>query len=152
MTVVDIAVLVAAAAFAVLVGFLVSVLIQIRKTVGEAGKLLAAQSVELPLLVAELRVMSRRTTEVLEPVRLGVERASVLLHAVGGLGESIQHVHHTVRRSSGAVLSNIAGAIAWAQAAAQVLRGRWRRQRKDQLLQPASECPDEQLAPAATTR
>jgi len=50
MTVVDIAVLVAAAAFAVLVGFLVSVLIQVRKTLDEAGKLLAAQSVELPLL------------------------------------------------------------------------------------------------------
>lgn len=152
MTVVDVAVMLAAAAFVVLVGFLVPVLIQIRKTVDEAGRLLAAQRVELERLVGELRALSRGATELLEHVRLGVERALVLLHRAGELGESVRHVHRAVRRSSGTVLSNVAGAIAWARAATKVLRGRWRRQREDQLPQPASECPDEQPAPAAMVR
>jgi len=96
--------------------------------------------------------MSRRAAELLEQVRLGVDQASVLLHAVGELGESVRHVHRAVRRLSGAVLSNVAGAITWLQAATQVLRGRWRRQRNGQLPQPMSEHPDAQPAIGATVQ
>ncbi|MDH4152335.1 MAG: DUF948 domain-containing protein [Nitrospira sp.] len=124
MTIVEIAALLVAVVFAVLVGYLVPVLMQVRKTVAESEQLLAKMNMELPALVAELRAVSQNLNGVTNQAREGVEHAAVLLHAVGEIGESVQHVHDVVRGSSGTLLSNVASMVAGVKAATHVVRER----------------------------
>jgi uncharacterized protein YoxC len=128
MTIVEMAALLIAVAFAVLVGCLVPVLLQVRKTVAESEQLLSKMTAEVPPLVAELRAMSQNLNEVTTQVREGTEHAAVLLHAVGEVGESVQHVHNVVRGSSGTLLSNVASMVAGFKAATQVVRERMRKE------------------------
>ncbi len=126
MTIVEMAVLLVAVAFAVLVGYLVPVLIQIRKTVAESEQLFATMNQDLPPLIGELRAMSHNLNDLTEQARGGVEHAAVLLHAVGEVGESVQHVHDVVRGSSGSFVNNVASVVAGFKAATQVMKERFR--------------------------
>lgn len=124
MTIVEIAGLLVAVAFAVMVGYLVPVLMQVRKTVAESEQLLAKMNTELPALVVELRAVSQNLNEVTSQAREGVEHAAVLLHAVGEVGESVRQVHHVVCGSGGTLLSNVASMVAGVKAATHVVRER----------------------------
>jgi hypothetical protein len=61
-------------------------------------------------------------------MRDGVEHASVLLHAVGEVGESVQQMHNVVRGSSGSLLTNVASLVAGVRAATRVMRERYRQE------------------------
>lgn len=124
MTIVEIAAILVAVAFVVLVGYLVPVLIQVRKTVTESEQLLSKLNAEVPSLVGELRAMSQNLNHLTDQAREGVEHAAVLLHAVGEVGESVQQVHNVVRGSSGTLLTNVASMVAGFKAATQVVRER----------------------------
>ncbi|MGQ0694131.1 MAG: DUF948 domain-containing protein [Nitrospiraceae bacterium] len=124
MTIVEIAAILVAVAFVLLVGFLVPVLIQVRKTVAESDRLLSKMNAEVPSLVAELRAMSQNLNGLADQAREGVEHAAVLLHAMGEVGESVQQVHNVVRGSSGTLLTNVASMVAGFKAATQVVRER----------------------------
>lgn len=126
MTVVEIAAILAAVGFAVLVGYVVPLLIQLRRTVAESEQLVAKMNADMPLLVTELRTMARQVNELTEQARDGVEHAAVLLHAVGEVGESVQEVHHAMRASGGTLLTNVASMLAGFRAASQVVRQRLR--------------------------
>jgi len=128
MTIVEIAALLVAVAFAELVGYLVPVLMQIRKTVAESEQLLSKMNAEVPGLLAELRSMSQNLNDVTNQAREGVEHAAVLLHAVGEVGESVQHIHNVVRGSSGTLLSNVVSMVAGFKAATKVVRERMRQE------------------------
>jgi uncharacterized protein YoxC len=126
MTIVEFAIGLVAVAFAVLVGYLVPVLIQMRKTVAESQHVFAKMNQDLPPLVVELRVMSQNVSDLMEQVRGGVEHAAVLLHAMGKVGESVQQVHDVVRGSSGTLLTNVASVVAGFKAASRVMKDRLR--------------------------
>ena len=126
MTIVEIAAILVAVAFALLVGFLVPVLIQVRKTVAESEQLLARMNNDLPPLIGELRAVSHNANNLTEQARRGVEHAAVLLHAVGEVGESVQHVHDVVKGSSGSMLTNVASVVAGFKAATKVMKERFR--------------------------
>ena len=126
MTIVELAAILVAVAFAVLVGYLVPVMIQVRKTVAESEQLLAKMNNDLPPLIGELRAMSHNVNDLTEKARGGVEHAAVLLHAVGEVGESVQQVHNVVKGSSGAMLTNVASVVAGFKAATQVMKERFR--------------------------
>lgn len=126
MTFVEIAAILVAVAFALLVGFLVPVLIQVRKTVAESELLLAKMNNDLPPLIGELRAVSHNVNDLTEQARKGVEHAAVLLHAVGEVGESVQHVHDVVKGSSGSMLTNMASVVAGFKAATKVMKERFR--------------------------
>lgn len=128
MSLVEIAALLVAIAFVVLVGYLVPVLMQVRKTVAESEQLLSKMNVEVPALVAELRTMSQNLNDVTNQVRESTEHAAVLLHAVGEVGESVQQVHNIIRGSSGTLLTNVASMVAGFKAATQVVRERMRQE------------------------
>ncbi|MDF0643596.1 MAG: DUF948 domain-containing protein [Nitrospira sp.] len=128
MNAVEIAAILIAAAFAVLVGYLVPLLIQLRKTVAESEQLLSKMNTDMPALVSELRAMSQNLNDLTEQARGGVEHASLLLHAVGEVGESVQQVHNAVRGSSGALLTNVASVVAGLKAATHIMRERYRRE------------------------
>ena len=126
MTFVEIAAILVAVAFALLVGFLVPMLIQVRKTVAESEQLLAKMNNDLPPLIGELRAVSHNVNDLTEQARMGVEHAAVLLHAVGEVGESVQHVHDVVKGSSGSMLTNMASVVAGFKAATKVMKERFR--------------------------
>jgi uncharacterized protein YoxC len=126
MTFVEIAAILVAVAFALLVGFLVPMLIQVRKTVAESEQLLAKMNNDLPPLIGELRSVSHNVNDLTEQARMGVEHAAVLLHAVGEVGESVQHVHDVVKGSSGSMLTNMASVVAGFKAATKVMKERFR--------------------------
>lgn len=128
MTIVEIAALLVAVAFAVLVGYLVPVLMQVRKTVAESEQLLSKMNAEVPALVAELRAMSQNLNDVTNQARDGVEHAAVLLHAVGEVGESVQQVHNVVRGSGGTLLNRVASMVAGFRAASRVVRERMKQE------------------------
>ena len=126
MTIIEMAAILVAAAFALLVGYIVPVLIQVRKTVAESEQLLAKMNNDLPPLIGELRAMSHNVNDLTEQARIGVEHAAVLLHAVGEVGESVQHVHEVVKGSSGSMLTNVASVVAGLKAATKVVKERFR--------------------------
>ena len=126
MTIIEMAVILVAVAFAVLVGYFVPMLIQVRRTVAESEQLLTKMNTELLPLIGELRAMSHRVNDLTEQARMGVQHATVLLHAVGEVGESVQHVHDVVKGSSGSMLSNVASVVAGFRAATHVLKERFR--------------------------
>ena len=128
MTFVEIAAMLAAVACAVLVGFFVPVLIQLRKTVAESEQLLAKMNADLLPLVGELRAVSQHLNQLTEQARDGVEHAAVLLHAVGEVGESVQQVHNVLRGSSGTLMTNVASVLAGFKAATHVMRERYRKE------------------------
>ena len=128
MTTVEIAALLIAVAFAVLVGYLVPVLMQLRRTAAESEQLLSKMNTEVLALVSELRLVSQNLNNVTNQARQGVEHAAVLLHAVGEIGESVQHVHNVVRGSGGTLLNNVASMVAGFKAASHILRERVRRE------------------------
>ncbi|MDK2743023.1 MAG: DUF948 domain-containing protein [Nitrospira sp.] len=128
MSIVELAALLVAIAFVVLVGYLVPVLMQVRKTVAESEQLLSKMNVEVPALVAELRTMSQNLNDVTNQVRESTEHAAVLLHAVGEVGESVQQVHNIIRGSGGTLLTNVASMVAGVKAATQVVRERMRQE------------------------
>ena len=125
MTIVEIAALLVTVIVGVLVAFLVPVLVQVRKTVAESEQLIAKLNTDLPPLLEELQKTSRNLNELSDQAREGVEHASVLLHAVGEVGESVQQVHNMVRGSSGTLLAKVASVVAGLKAAAQVARDRF---------------------------
>lgn len=122
MSIVEMAAVLVAIAFVVLVGYLVPVLSQLRKTVAESETLFVKMNADLPPLVAELRAMSQNLNELAGQARGGVEHAAVMLHAIGEVGESVQEVHNLVRGSSGTLLTNMASMVAGIKAATQVVR------------------------------
>jgi len=126
MTFVEMAAILVAVAFAVLVGYLIPMVIQVRKTVAESEQLLAKMNNDLPPLIGELRAVSQRVNDMTEQARTGVEHAAVLLHAVGEVGESVQHVHGIVKGSSGSMLTNVASVVAGVKAATHVMKERFR--------------------------
>ncbi len=126
MTIVEIAAILVAVAFVVLVGFLVPVMIQIRKTVGQSEQLLAKMNDDLPPLIGEIRAISHNMNEATKQARGGVEHAAALLHAVGEVGESVQHMHNVVKGSSGSMLTNVASVVAGFKAATRVMKDRFR--------------------------
>jgi len=126
MTIIEMAAILVAVAFAVLVGYFVPMLIQVRKTVAESEQLLAKMNNDLLPLIGELRAMSHRVNDLTEQARVGVEHAAVLLHAVGEVGESVQYVHDVVKGSSGSMLTNVASVIAGLKAATHVMKERFR--------------------------
>jgi uncharacterized protein YoxC len=122
--IVEVAAILVAVAFAVLVGYLVPVLIQMRRTIAESSLLLAKMNADLPTLLTELRAMSQNLNDLADQARGGVEHAAVLLHAVGEIGESVQQVHKVVRGSSGSLLTNVTSMVAGFRAATAVVKQR----------------------------
>lgn len=121
---IEIAVVLVAVMFAVLVGFLAPTLIQIRKTVAESEQLVARMNRDLPSLLSEMREMTENVNALTGQARDGVEHASVFLHAVGELGDTVQQVHETVRGKSGSLLVNLASMVAGFKAASAVVKER----------------------------
>jgi uncharacterized protein YoxC len=129
--VVDVAVGVAAAAFLVLVGYLVATLIRLRQTLIESERLLTRLNAEVPSLAQEARTLLANVNALADDARDGVQHASVFLHAVGELGDTVQHVQGLVRGKGGTLLGNLASVMAGVRAVTAVVKDRLRKEGGD---------------------
>lgn len=118
----EIALCVGAVTFAVLVGWLIPLLIQLRKSVAESEHLLARMNAELPLLLKEIRSATGNMNSLIEHARGGVEHAAVLLHAAGAVGDTIQRVHETVRGGGRSLLVTLVSMAAGFRATTAVVK------------------------------
>jgi uncharacterized protein YoxC len=125
MSLIEVAALIVAVAFAALVGFMVPVLLQARKAVAEVEQSLIRINTELLPLLKEMRATMANLNDLVEQTHNGVDHASVLLHAAGDIGESIQQVHNMVRGTGGSILRNVVNMVfAGIQAATSAFGGR----------------------------
>lgn len=124
--IVEVAAVFVALAFAVLVGFLVPVLVELKRTIQESQQLLAQMNRDLPSMLKELREMSANVNELVERTRGGMEHASGLLHALGAVGDTVQEVHDTVRNAGSGLLMNVASMVAGVKAATSFVKERMR--------------------------
>ena len=124
MVIYELAAIVIALAVAVLVGYLVPILVQLRRTVEASAHFLARTNQELPALIKDMRAMTETVNDLAEQTRAGVEHMAGFLHAVGEVGDTVQHVHDTVRGRSGTLLVNLASMVAGIKAASTVIKGR----------------------------
>jgi uncharacterized protein YoxC len=120
--IVEIALCVGAVALVVLVGSLVLLLIQLRKPVAESEYLLVRINAELPLLLKEIRATTENLNALVEHARGGVEHATVLLHAAGALGDTVQRVHETVQGTRQSFLVNLTRMVAGFRATTGVIK------------------------------
>ena len=120
--IVEIAVCVGAVALAVLVGLLAPLLIQLRKPVAESEYLLVRMNAELPLLLKEIRSAIENLNSLIEHARGGVEHATVLLHAAGTVGDTVQRVHETVQGTSRSFLTRLVSMVAGFKATTGVIK------------------------------
>ncbi|HZS12275.1 MAG TPA: DUF948 domain-containing protein [Nitrospirales bacterium] len=126
---IEFAVSVIAVACVALVGFLIAALIAVRRAAIQTRVLLEQLSADLPSLLGEVRVMVANVNTLAVQVRDGVEHASVLLHAMGDVGETVQEVHGMVRGQGESVVSRLMALVSGVKAAAAVVRDRFRRER-----------------------
>ena len=120
--IVDIAVCVAAVAWAVLVGWLVPLLIQLRKSVAQSEYLLVRMNAELPLLLTEMRAATENLNMLVERARGGIEHATVLLHAAGTLGDTVQRVQETMQGTGRSFLVKLVSMVAGVKATTGVIK------------------------------
>jgi uncharacterized protein YoxC len=121
---VDFAAVVIAVAFLVLVGYLVPTVIQLRRTVAQSERLLAQVNNELPGLLKELRGVSENVHAMTTQAKEGVERASVLMNAIGEVGQTVNQVHGVVRGKSSAIVMNLVRLFSGMKAAATTIKDR----------------------------
>ncbi|UCH90929.1 MAG: DUF948 domain-containing protein, partial [Nitrospirota bacterium] len=101
---VDLAVMIIAVAVVVLVGYLVPTILQVKKTVGQSERLLIRLNHELPGMLKEVKGTNENIRVLTDQARMGVDRATVFLNAVGDVGQTVNQVHQTVRGKGGTVI------------------------------------------------
>jgi uncharacterized protein YoxC len=113
-----------AVAFAVLVGYLIPTILQVKRTVAQSERLLARLNQEIPILMKELRGTSENVRIMTDQAKVGVDQASVFLKAVGDVGHSVKQVHGVVRGKSGVLVMGLASLYAGVKAASSKVKHR----------------------------
>ena len=121
---IDFAAVVIAVAFLVLVGYLVPTVIQLRRTVAQSERLLAQVNNELPRLLKEVKGTSENVHVLTTQAREGINRASVLMNAIGEVGDTVHQVHGAVKGKSSAIIMNLVRVFSGMKAAATTIKGR----------------------------
>lgn len=122
---IEIAAIIAAIAFVILVGYVVYTLIQVRKTLVELQVVLAHMNNQLPSLLNDLRLMTENVNAVSEQARDGIDHASVFLRAVGAVGETVEQVHELVKGQGEGLVSKLVNVMAGIKAASAVVKERF---------------------------
>ncbi|HBP89668.1 MAG TPA: DUF948 domain-containing protein [Nitrospirales bacterium] len=121
---VDLAAIIIAVAFVVLVGYLVPMILQVKRTVGQSERLLIRLNHELPGLLKDVKGTNENILALTDQARVGMDRATIFLNAVGDVGETVNHVHQTVRGKGGALAVGFTSLLAGLKAATSTVRKR----------------------------
>ena len=104
---IELAAVIIAVALVVLVGFIVPTVIQVRKTATQAEQLLSQVNAQLPGILHEIKQTNENLRAMSAQAREGVDRASVLMNAIGDVGETVNQVHGMIRGQSASLAKNV---------------------------------------------
>jgi uncharacterized protein YoxC len=121
---VDLAAIIIAVAFVVLVGYLVPMILQVKRTVGQSERLLIRLNHELPGLLKDVKGTNENILALTDQARLGIERATIFLNAVGDVGKTVNHVHQAVREKGGALALGFTSLLAGIKAVTSTVKKR----------------------------
>ncbi len=122
--VMDVAVMVMAVAVAVLAGYLVAAMIWIRRTAVQSERVLSQVNEALPEILRELKQTSEDMRVVSARAREGAESASVLVHAIVDVGQTVHHMHGVFRETGATLLTRLMRVVSGARAVADTIKGR----------------------------
>lgn len=120
----ELAAVIIALAFVVLVGVVIPTVLQLRKTVLQAERLLAQVSAELPEILKDLRQTNENVRVMSTQAREGVGRASVLVNALGQVGETVNQVHGMFRGKGLTFAKSVVEAVVGLKAVVLTLKNR----------------------------
>ncbi len=104
---IELAAVIIAVALVVLVGFIVPTVIQVRKTASQAEQLLSQINAQLPGILKEVKQTNENVRAMSDQARAGMGRATVLMHAIGDVGETVNQVHGMIRGQSASLAKNV---------------------------------------------
>lgn len=121
---VDLAAIIIAVAVVVLVGYLVPMILQVKRTVGQSERLLIRLNHELPGLLKDVKGTNENIRSLTDQARLGVDRATIFLNAVGDVGQTVNQVHQAVRGKGGSLAVGFTSLLAGLKAATSTVKKR----------------------------
>lgn len=121
---VEFAAVVVAVAFVVLVGYLIPTVVQVKRTVAQSERLLARLNNELPVMLKDIKGTSENIRCMTDQAKVGVDRATIFLNAVGDVGQTLKQVHGTVRGKGGAMVLGLTSVLAGLKAASNSVKHR----------------------------
>ena len=120
----DVAAMVIVVAVLVLTGYLVATLIQVRRVVRQSERLLSEINDALPAILRDTKRTSENIQIVSARVRESVEEASVLVHAIGDVGKTVNRVHGIFREKGATLLMRLMRMASGVRAVADTIKGR----------------------------
>ena len=124
MSMVEFAAVAVAVAFVVLVGYLIPTVLQVKRTISQSERLLARLNNELPVMLKDIRGTSENIRSMTDQARVGVDRATIFLNAVGDVGQTVKQVHGTVLGKGGAWMLGLTSVLSGLKAASNKMKHR----------------------------
>lgn len=120
----EVAAVIIALTFVVLVGVVIPTVLQLRKAALQAERLLLQVSADLPEILKDLRQTNENVRVMSTQAREGVDRASVLVNALGRVGETVNQVHGVFRGKGLTFIKSLVEAVVGLKAVALTLKNR----------------------------
>lgn len=121
---IELAVVIIAVAFVVLVGYLIPTVIRLRQMAIQTERLLSQLNRDLPPLLQGLKDTSENVTAITNQAKQGVDQVSGLLNAIGEVGQTVTQIHGSVRGKSSAILMSLASVLSGIMAASSTIKSR----------------------------
>ena len=119
---VDLAAIIIAVAFVVLVAYLIPTILQVKRTIAQSERLMAQLNDELPVMLNDIKGTGENIRTMTDQARLGVNRAAIFLNAVGEVGQTVKQVHGVVRGRGGSIFIGISSLLAGLKAASSAVK------------------------------
>ena len=119
---VDLAAIIIAVAFVVLVAYLIPTILQVKRNIGQSERLMAQLNDELPVMLHDIKGTGENIRTMTDQARMGVDRAAIFLSAVGEVGQTVKQVHGVVRGRGGSILIGITSLLAGIKAASHAVK------------------------------
>lgn len=109
---VEIAAMIIAICCVVITGFLIPLILQIKRSASKMDAMADEVNRQLPVIMSDFRDVSNNARETTEQVKRSTVRATGLLEALGDFGDSIGCLAGGFRNKTGAIGPAIAGVVA----------------------------------------
>ncbi len=121
---IEIAAVIIALAFVALVAVVIPTVIQLRKTVRQSEQVLSQVSAALPKILLDLKQTNENVRVLSAQAREGVNRVSVLMNAVGEVGETVNQVHGVLRGQGASFVKKAFGVLTSLRTVAHTVKNR----------------------------
>ena len=126
--VLDVAVMVIVVVVCVLTGYLVATMIWIRRTAVQSERLLSQVNDALPEILRDIKRTSENVQVVSALARESAEETSVLVHAIGDVGQTVNRMHGVFREKGVTLLTRVARMASGVRAVIDTMKGRRRKE------------------------